>query len=298
MKNLTSIAFLLLLLPAYAQSKKIVNQQLRLELQKEKAYHDSLQLVHTAVQHDLKIVRAEVSEKNRLLDKLNREESSTRATLSRNRTLLLEKGYATDSLILKTENRALKSPSIDKRYVFNPELIRVTFQMGSVNAIEDLTDLKLKTQNLLLKQKVDEYDSVNNANQTILEEEKKLLITLTDTKKEYTAVTEKLTVFNRDLVEKSNLLAGNWHTLKKQEEEARYEAYLKELKVAEAKRKKKNPKVIEFIPPYVEDRNVEEEPVFIYLKSSEPESVDIPIVREVSEPPIAEIQAEFPGGQR
>ncbi len=315
MKKLVTILFLSLFVSAFGQSKKKINEQLKLELQQKVSAYDSLRNAQLELDGKISAMQSEIHKQMRVVDRLRSDEFAKRSILYENHRMLKGLGFNADSLVSKKEISAQKGPAIDPKASYRYEMRKKSFPMLALEPIQDLTDVKVKVQNELFTKKINEYDSINLLNNAKQQEAVAFLSQLTDINNEYIRIAELHTAFNKELEVKGDLLANKWFEVNaKQEEEARVE-YEKEIKKLEAYQKKHKNELV-FIPPRIIDYEPYNEreirkPVLstdkILIKDRSDESDwALPEPREIKEPEppheevimsFVEEEPEFPGGR-
>ncbi|WP_343606360.1 TonB family protein [Fluviicola sp.] len=310
MKSQIHLLFLLaaFLLPVAvsAQSKKVMNQQLKSELAHQVAVYDSMQTSLLSKQKQLNTLREEALGDAKFSVKFKNKETEIRTILLRNHRLLKELNFDANTVCNLNETLKVPAPKAVVSYDKNSDLQKQKFQLAAMDSIRDLTDVKLKAQNELLKQQVAQYDSVNKLNGAVLTDMQGVIDQITNIREEYAAYFKSYQEFNNDLATKSDLLATKFFEVRKQR--MREEAIEREKETAEEmkemeRRRKKNPNQLIFLPPMIEERSVYEEigePAFIPKEDRmvfrDPRSIPElrekqPVVLDVVEEP-----AEFPGG--
>jgi len=307
MKNLLSVFFLVLSVTTFGQSKKVINQQLKLELEQKVKVYDSIQRLHVEMSNGITELRSEIQDKKQLVERLQREDYSKRTILSRNHRLLKEQGGNADGIITEKEIVALKSPSVDVKYLVKPELLNPKFQLMYIEKMDDLTGVKLKLQNELLRQKIAEYNKINGHNQEVLLNETSVIAKMMEAKLEYISVSETYPAFNKQLEEKADALAIAWYELRKKRDEQNRLAAEKEIMEARKKGKTVPPLVFEHATREYEDEphlsstlSLKMRPKYGSSYGNDPSPEPEPVYQMETEAPqiyeLVEEPAEFPGG--
>lgn len=309
MKSQIHLLFLLtaFLLPVAvsAQSKKVLNQQLKSELAHQVAVYDSMQTSLLSKQKQLNTLREEALGDTKFSVKFKNKETEIRTILLRNHRLLKELHFDANTVCNLNETLKVPAPKAVVSYDKNSDLQKQKFQLVAMDSIRDLTDMKLKDQNELLKQQVAQYDSVNKLNGAVLTDMQGVIDQITNIREEYAAYFKSYQEFNNDLATKSDLLATKFFEVRTQlmkEEAIEQEKEMVAEKKEMERRRRKNPNQLIFIPPVIEGRSAYdeiEEPAFI----TKEERVAVRDPRSIPEPPNPqpvferlEEPAEFPGG--
>lgn len=305
-KRFFVLALLLLPFAVAAQSKKALNQQLKNELTRQVAVHDSMQTTLLAKQKQLNTLREDVREDARFCTKFRNMEMGLRKVLFRNHGLLKELDFDANTVCNLNEVGKSTMPKMTNTYDKNSDLQKKTFALSALDSMPDLTNVKLKAQNELLKQKVAQYDSVNKLNGAVLNEMQGTIDQITKIREDYAAYFKSYQEFNNDLAMKSDSLATTFFEVRKQriaERKAEQEKEWQQEKKEIERKLKQNPRALVFIPPMIVERQSGYddlgEPAFI----TEEERVAVrdpkPLYESKPEKPVyayTQEPADFPGG--
>jgi len=290
---------------ALGQAKKAINKQLNAELIVKKHIYDSISGIHDSLQKELKLAKFNVFKSEDQLNVRKGELSERLIIVSNNFRLLNELGFDANTIIPSSEFLHMSSPQVEKEYRLMARVMYRPFQFSRVTAELNLTDLKLKQQNVVLQSKVREYDSLILLDNEALKRERNYFDSLGKAKEAYDIALVKCNDQINYIMQKSDALATKWYEVKKQQQEDRRKEYERELKELEARRTKQKSKngFVAFVPPVISDEYDDtydtEKPIF---------STEVPLRKEdyESEPldfskapePFVNIDeiAEFPGG--
>lgn len=172
MKYFALIAVLFLCLTeASAQSKKAINKQLVLELSQVKQVYDS-------IEGEFKKTKSREDHLTRELDSLQALFSSAQASLTKKRSefnnvggQLKNRGFDAFTLVTKADLKVVDQ--ITERNYFSQEpIIKLVFEFQKVYVLEYIGDKKVKVQNPMLSEKINEYKTANQENTASNREQK------------------------------------------------------------------------------------------------------------------------------
>lgn len=233
---------------ALAQSKKKVNAQLLTELAVVQRTADSIDIIHGDNQRDIRYFQGMIRELSDRLNENRSEEGRYRSKIQKTHASIMEFGFDANTIVSLSELDATPSPFKNMEPFDHSGLLNSAAFIKQPE-IDDLTELKLKVQNELLKSRIAESRAVNDKNRVVLAEEQKHLLYLKRIKSDYTVLKEVSSAFNKDLAVKLNTLRFKQEGLTKAKRE---EERLKEQKAIEAAYKAKSKKSKgKFEPPVI-----------------------------------------------
>ncbi len=289
-----------------AQSKKVINQQLLAELTAVQKAADSIESVHGKKQSEINNLKISVIAAMRKFNQLKNEEAILRQRIDSKQLALKDLGFDGYSIVSSAEVKSLVSPTLNKDYSVEPAWYSKKIILLRKPYVRDLTEMKVKAQNEVLKLEINSFTETNNKNRTLLAEEQQIADSCSETINELNVLNDKYTILNRTLSDKHTLLKNKYDELieKKQAEDR-----LKREKevLAASKTKSKNPKTIPFVPPVVNDDEIMEKQMLRGSNREDEFSGDYfeaaPPMPEPPPPPkppvifdVVEEPAEFPGG--
>ncbi len=295
-----------------AQSKKVKNKQLLAELQIVQKTADSIREVHSDLLRGIYYYVDTGSKSARRISEQKREEINLRSEIKSNHSTLIKMaGFDANSLVSLEEVKNFVPPSIDKIYPEKPDWLNKNITLIQVAPMKDLTDVKIKTQNQLLRLKIDEYKSSNEKNMVLLSEEQTILKNWIKISDDYSAIANEYLAFNKKLEAKALLLADKYKELTAKKEEEDRLKLEKQLALEAKKNKGKKPK---FVEPVIVDQEDEVPQESVEYGENTKVSSDFNYGAEFSAPPpepmveyenpavpviydIVEQLAEFPGGR-
>lgn len=294
---------------AFGQSPKKLNKVLTLRYEREKEVYDSIMQCDSVLRKQLADLKQEMGGIHHLFYIRRVEADASRYRLIHNYRLLSDCGYDAKSIVSEPEVNAVVIPDVARQYRINKDgVLNRDFKLRLVGEVKDPpAELKWKTRNLLLGDRIQLYDSLNRLNRVIVKEEQDFFAWVLKAKEEYQARLKQVWLLTVQLDERSDLLAAKYVEVKKQQEEQRKREYRQEL--LEAKKRRKSG-LIAFIPPLVVDRELDESSLPV-LSSSVKKETDSTILANYRYEPVLKYEeprrepvvldfvdepASFPGG--
>lgn len=290
-----------------AQSKKVINRTLLTQLSIEADIADSIKLVHAQKKNEVRRQQSQLLELGKLSMNRKKEEANLRSDIRYyHANLKSDYNFDANSLFTLTEINEMISPASVEGYLPDQTILTQTILLADNPAIIDVSEEKVKVQNQMLQNKIDEFKAVNAKNLKSLKEEERLIADLKNAQTNFSKVIEDHRLFNLRLSEKYNQLAKKYEELEDIRQEQERLKIEKELALANKKRGKNQkfdpPVVVDEIPmqdEYFGNRDTKSNQDFsdnYWIEGPPP-----PPMQELPSPPVilevVEVSAEFPGGR-
>lgn len=258
MKLILSLLLICSSTAIFAQSKKTINKRLSLELKQVKATNDSLKNEYAELlKTDLAVHRA-IKQINDGLTGKRKELMVLRYSIHQMKGDMLNDGFNPEEIVPDTELQTINSLVNDVDY--DMESYKITSQMTTlrVKELEDISNEKIKVQNELLQEKINEYKLANENDLKVVFRQQEVTEDLVQLK---TKASDQLEICKQAVQtfdDKYNLLDAKYTELKEKAEAERLKKLEEERKNAKNKKSSK----MKYIPPVI----VEEEPPLVYEK--------------------------------